>query len=486
VLRRTLAVVVALAGSATLAAPASGVSVRDTVVAPLATSGYGPGYSPAVTQSDSVYPFHGDPRIDVLDYDLDLSWRPGNKTLRGVATLTLRAVQSSDSFTLDLSRRLTATAVQAGALPAATLSDVPFQADGNRLTVSQPLEAGSTYRLTVTYSGKPGPAKAPTSRVDMPYVGWHTTGKGGAWTMQEPYGAFTWYPVNDMPADKAMYTLRVDVPDTMVGISNGTMVRRHLGNRTITTFTNAHPMPSYLVTLAIGPYRKYTQTGPHDLPMTYWYPKGHSDLLSPMKRLPGVMTWLERKLGRYPFERVGVVVTPGSSSAMETPTMITLGRDNYRYGKRDVLETLMHELTHAWYGDTVTPTDWSDLWMNEGMAMFLESQYSVARGWKPWKHWRREFYRNDPYWRDLYGAPGAYKHGQFAQINVYYCTARMLDKLRRQVGNKTFYSLVKAWPQSHLDKSTDRDAYIRWVHRKTGKNLDAFFRTELDDVRPTL
>lgn len=485
-LRRTLAVVVALAGSATLAAPASGVTARDTVVAPLATSSYGPGYSPAVAQSDSVYPDHGDPRIDVLSYDLNLSWQPANKTLQGVATLTLRAVQSSDSFTLDLSHRLTATAVQAGVLPAGALTGVPFQADGDRLTVNQAIEAGKTYHLTVTYAGKPGPAKAPTSRVDMPYVGWHTTSKGGAWTMQEPYGAFTWYPVNDMPADKAMYSLRVDVPDTMVGVSNGAMTRSHVGNRVITSFTNAHPMPSYLVTLAIGPYRKYTQAGPHGLPMTYWFPKGQSALLAPMKKLPGVMTWLERKLGPYPFDRVGVVVTPGSSSAMETPTMITLGRDNYRYGNRDVTETLMHELTHAWYGDTVTPTDWSDLWMNEGMTMFLESQYSVAEGWKPWRHWRGLFYRNDAYWREIYGPPGSYDHTEFAQVNVYYCTARMFDKLRHQLGNKTFYSLVKAWPQSHLDSSTNRAAFISWVHRRTGKNLDAFFRTELDDAKPTL
>lgn len=485
-LRRTLAVVVALAGSATLAAPASGVSVPDTVVAPQAASSYGPGYSPAVTQSDSVYPTHGEPLIDVLDYDLNLSWDPGNKTLQGVATLTLRAVQSADSFSLDLSHRLTATAVQAGVLNAGPLTGVPFQADGNRLTVNQAIEAGKTYRLTVTYAGQPGPVKAPTDRVDMPNVGWHTTSDGGAWTMQEPFGAFTWYPVNDMPADKAMYTLRVDVPDTMVGISNGTMTRSHVGNRVITKFTNAHPMPSYLVTLAIGPYRKYTQTGPGGLPMTYWFPKGRSDLLAPMKQLPGVMTWLERKLGPYPFNRVGVVITPGSSSAMETPTMITLGQQNYRYGNRDVVETLMHELTHAWYGDTVTPTDWSDLWMNEGMAMFLESQYSVARGWKPWTYWRRLFYRNDSYWREIYGPPGAYNPARFAEVNVYYSTARMLDKLRRQVGNKTFYGLVKAWPQSHLDKSTNRSTYISWVHRKTGRNFDAFFRTELDDMKPTL
>ncbi len=517
-LRRTLAVVVALAGSATLAAPASGVAAHDAPVASLTSTGYGKGYSPAVTQPDSVYPQHGDPLIDVLNYDLQLKWQPSTHRLSGVATLDLRAVQSADSFTLDFSHRLSASAVQAGQLSLAPgtsstgtsgtgtgstgtggtgtgtdpgtsgggLTAVAAQAGGDKLTISQPIEAGSTYRVVITYAGKPYPVKSPSSRIDMRRVGWHTTADGRAWTMQEPYGAFTWYPVNDMPADKAMYTLRVDVPDSMVGISNGTMSRHQVGNRTITTFTNAHPMPSYLVTLAIGPYRKYTQVGPGGLPMTYWYPKGQEALLTPMKHLPGAMKWLLARLGRYPFEQVGVVVTPGSSSAMETPTMITLGRDNFRYGNRDVLEVLVHELVHAWYGDTVTPTDWSDLWMNEGMAMYLESRYSVYRKWKPWRHWRREFFRNDGYWREIYGPPGAYDPTEFAQINVYYCSARMLEKLRRTLGGKTFYSLVKAWPQSHLDTSSNRDAYVRWVKRKTGKDFSAFFRTELDDAKPTL
>ena len=39
--------------------------------------------------------------------------------------------------------------------------------------------------------------------------------------MQEPYGAFTWYPVNDQPADKAFYDISVTVPSPWVGVANG-------------------------------------------------------------------------------------------------------------------------------------------------------------------------------------------------------------------------------------------------------------------------
>ena len=138
-------------------------------------------------------------------------------------------------------------------------------------------------------------------------------------------------------------------------------------------------MASYLVTVAIGPYKKYTQDGPHDLPLTYWVPKGKSELLKPLEKTPDALAWLEKRLGPYPFARAGVVVTPGEGS-VETQTLTTFATGNYRYGNADVREQVAHDLAHAWYGDTVTPNDWRDVWMSEGMATYLQAKFAVAQG----------------------------------------------------------------------------------------------------------
>ena len=42
--------------------------------------------------------------------------------------------------------------------------------------------------------------------------------------MQEPYGAFTWYPVNDQPSDKALYDISVTAPAPYTGVANGVLV----------------------------------------------------------------------------------------------------------------------------------------------------------------------------------------------------------------------------------------------------------------------
>ena len=44
--------------------------------------------------------------------------------------------------------------------------------------------------------------------------------------MQEPFGALTWYPVNDQPSDKAYYDVTINAPGRWVGVFNGKLESR--------------------------------------------------------------------------------------------------------------------------------------------------------------------------------------------------------------------------------------------------------------------
>ncbi|MGZ4579716.1 MAG: M1 family metallopeptidase [Nocardioidaceae bacterium] len=445
------------------------------VPASAATGPYDAGASDPV--QDSYYPAHGSAGIDVLHYGLDLSWQPAKKLLTGTATLTIRPTADAKSFQLDLGAPLRVTRLTVDGTPARRTRD------GNHLVVARKVVADTDITVQIGYQGTPKPATAPTDRSDFHGLGWHFTKAGAAWAMQEPFGAFTWYPVNDTPSDKALYDVRIHAPKGMVGVSNGTMTSRTTTKigRTVTTFTNTDPMASYLVTIAIGDYQRHQQTGPHGLPLTYWVPRAHPEYLKPLLSTPAALKWLEGRLGAYPFTSAGVVVIP-TSSAMETQTMVTLGGRYYGYGGRSVRETVAHELAHAWYGDTVTPTDWRDLWMNEGFAMYVQARYSAHMGWRSWDDWRREFTQNDQYWRDIYGPPGHYRKQRFGDINVYYCTARMLIRLRSMLGASTFDALLKEWPAEMKNRNKTRGGYVGWVDEKTGKDLTGFFSTWLNSA----
>jgi aminopeptidase N len=442
------------------------------------TTGAGTGGIPAaqggsVPHTDSLYSTIGNGRVDTLSYRLRLRWAPATRTLTGTARILLRPLDDG-TFTLDLGRPLLVRS-----LALRTGDDQPldstFTHDGDLLTVRSPrMAAGTTYVVTVRYSGTPHTVRIPSSREDDANLGWDIRSDGQVSTMQEPYGAYTWYPVNDQPADKALYDVTIDVPRKWVGVSNGRMVSRvRTASRQVTHFTNRDPMSSYLTTIAIGPYVRSTQRGPHGLPITYWVPRSRTRYLAALRSTPAALRWLESKLGPYPFDRAGIVVVPGDS-AMETQTMITMGRGNYGFGQQNVRETVVHEMAHAWYGDTVTPNDWSDVWMSEGMAMFLESRYSIYRGWHTAAEWRKELTGHDGLWRRLYGPPGAPDRNQFAQINVYYCPSRMWLRLRSEIGARKFDELVRRWPQEHRDSSQDRASYTAWYGRESGKGWEWF------------
>ena len=447
------------------AVPAAGAV--PPVEQPTARSPYDAGLSTPV--EDSYYPSKGDPGVDTLHYGLRLGWYPQQRLLRGTATVTLRATEDAAQLQLDLAGRL--------AVDRLTLDGkrVRFTHTGKTLRVRAPVRADRRYRLVVRYHGSPRPTPAPSERSDMvDGLGWHTERDGQVWAMQEPFGAFTWYPVNDQPSDKALYDVRLNVPRPWVGVSNGRLVsRRTTERRTLTRFHSADPMASYLVTVAIGPYRRATQKGPRGLPLTYWVPRKHPEYLKPLRKTPAALRFLESLFGPYPLDRAGVVVTP-SDSAMETQTLVTMGAEYFAPGNgREVRETVLHELAHQWYGDTVTPTDWRDLWMNEGMAMYAQARWTVAQGWLSWRSWQRAF--ADPYWRETYGPPGRYDRDDFGQINVYYSAAAMWDALRRQLGDDEFAALVRAWPQQHRNASVSRDDLVSWVEARTGLELSAFF-----------
>jgi aminopeptidase N len=258
----------------------------------------------------------------------------------------------------------------------------------------------------------------------------------------------------------------------MVGVANGELrSRKTSAGRTVTQWRLPEPAASYLVTIAIGHYTQTKDTGPHGLPITYWTPTDQPDLIQRLRYTPRAIAYLESKVGRYPFPTLGVLLVP-SQSAMETQSMITLGIGDYTLS-RDVI---VHELAPQWYGDEVTPNDWSDLWMSEGMATYLaevnwasdhtaHSQRSILQGFAARASWIR----------GMWGPPAAYHPESFGEGSVYFIPALMWDTIRQRVGDARFWKLVAAWPRDHRFTSQDRDVIAAWWSKASGQDLKPLF-----------
>ncbi|WP_165969994.1 M1 family metallopeptidase, partial [Nonomuraea terrae] len=292
--------------------------------------------------------------------------------------------------------------------------------------------------------------------------------------LQEPFGAFTWFPVNDHPSDEALYDVAITVPEGWSGVAHGTYEGKTSAGRTSTfRWRSTDPVASYLTVFAADRFRMYRDEGPRGIPITYWIrPRDVPRQLPVARRMPSIMRWLERKLGPYPFPSAGLVAT--SDSGMETQQMIALGP---LYMRPSVVA---HELAHHWFGDTVTPRTWRDLWLNEGFAMYLEMQWYAEHEDGTIDDFIANIRRVDGRLRQEAGPPGRYRRDSFGISNVYYGPAIMLHEIRKRLGDRRFFAMLRAWVQEHRNTTQDRASFTKWIKEHTGRDFTELIDTWLD------
>ena len=156
---------------------------------------------------------------------------------------------------------------------------------------------------------------------------------------------------------------------------------------------------------------------------------------------------------------------------METQSLLTLGNTTYIRSA----PVIVHEMVHQWYGDLVTPTDWRDVWMNEGMTMYLQLVYEAEMAGDNLDASLQGYRAYDQALRSQAGPPGAYNPAMFGESNIYYCPALMWHALRQRLGDAVFWRLVREWPQQHAFGNATREQWFDWIEQETGEALTPFF-----------
>ncbi len=439
-----------------------------------------PGGSPryadgATTSADPYFPNAGNGGYDVADYRLQLSYDPGSGRLDGVATISLTATEDLRSLSLDL-RGLTVSAVTVdGSRARFTQTPPPADGRGGELVVqaAPKLRAGSQHTVVVTYGGVPG---QPLDIEDANY-GWTSFGDG-ALVANEPEGAATWYPVNDLLTDKATYTVVITVPAGLTAVSNGEPVGRPTtaGGRTTFTWRAADPMASYLSTASIGNYTMTTGTGLHGLPIYDFVDADltGADLAETRASLalqPEMVAFFEGIYGRYPFSSFGSIVDDDSVGyALETQTRPV-------YSEVASEETVAHELAHQWVGDSVTPSTWRDIWLNEGFATYSQWLWTEHRGGPSVQQQYDDVLAipaDDDFWTTPPGDPG--RATLFADA-TYDRGAAALQALRTTIGNDAFLTVLRAWTTRNAGRNVSTADLQRLAEQVSGQQLGEFFQT---------
>ncbi|MFJ1735185.1 M1 family metallopeptidase [Streptomyces sp. NPDC088254] len=416
---------------------------------------------------DPYFPLAGNGGYHVDHYDLTLSYDPGSRRLEGRAVLTARATQRLTRFDLDL-RGLKVTGLTVDRTRAR------HRRDGQELVVTprRALRAGERFRVTVTYSGVPGPVTDPDGSLD----GWIPT-DDGAFVAGEPQGAMTWFPADNHPKDKASYDFTLTVPEGRTAVANGVLLgKRTAHGRTTFRWRQTEPMAAYLATATIGKFQVQQFTTRDGVKVYNAVDPREATASAPvLRQLPSVLDWESKLFGRYPFRAAGAIVdrAPQAGYALETQTRPV-------YDRAPDIATLVHESAHQWFGDSVSLTSWKDIWLNEGFASYAEWLYAEQHGGKSAQASFDALYAtpaNDDLWTFPPGDPGDGRN--IFDTPVYARGAMALHALRTAVGDRAFFRVLRAWADRHRHGHGTTAQFERLAERVSGKELSGILHTWL-------
>lgn len=432
----------------------------------------------AAGAGDPYYPLYGNGGYNAQHYDLRVRYDPRTDVLAGRARIRARATKSLSRFNLDLVgltvRRVSVNGRAAHWRRSADheLTVIPVRA----------LRKGRTFRVTVTYDGKP---RTFTDSTGSTYG--FLSAPDGALAVGEPEVAAFWYPVNDHPKDKATYRITATVPKALQVVSNGLPSKTRVrGSWATTTWTVRHRMASYLAFLAIGKFDLHRWRTTAGLPVIDAVDPSiaaatRARIRASFAKQGDIIAAESRWFGRYPFEAAGGVVdNVDVGFALENQTRPTYAPGFWRGAATGDDYVVVHELAHQWFGDSVALKRWQDIWLNEGFATYAEWLWTEkTSGVTPQETFAAD-YRNipasDAFWSVKPGAPGV---ANLFSGAVYERGAMTLQALRQAVGTADFFQILRSWARQHRDGHGTTAQFQALAERVSGKQLDGLFRTWL-------
>ena len=346
--------------------------------------------------------------------------------------VTAKATQDLSRFDLDLRGFQISTLTVNGVAAS-------YTRDGQELVITPAtgIRNGTTFRVAVDYTGVPEVITDPDQSIE----GWIPT-DDGAFVVGEPQGSPGWFPCNDNPRDKATFDFAVTVPAGLTAMANGILVSSATnGGSTTWVWKETDPMATYLATSTLGKFDLTVSTMANGLPV-YIAVDPQLAKGQVLSKLTESVELYSSLYGPYPFNSVGAIV---DSAKIVGYSLETQTKPNFPYVPDEA--TLVHEIAHMWFGDSVTLTQWPDMWLHEGFATWSEWIWSEHQGNKSAAQWFKQLYntsaKNTRFWTPPAGNPGVPE--LLFNGTIYYRGGMTLQALREKVGEFNFSRILRDW-----------------------------------------
>lgn len=351
--------------------------------------------------------------------------------------------------------------------------------------LAQAASPGDVYIIEVFYHGKPKDGLILTVDKD---------GKPAAIGDNWPDRVHHWIPVLDHPSAKATVTFNVTAPASQEVVANGRLdhVETTASGQRTWTYSEGVPIPPYCMIIGVGQFARAESAQRALTPLSYYVPLSERELaqkgFSPA--IPTIEFFTE-KVAPYPYEKLALIVGATRYGGMENSSAIVFTSSMFNrnstagmsktYGVPFNNVTLIaHEIAHQWFGDSVTESTWSDLWLSEGFATYFAGLF-VQR------YESEEAFQR--YMRDASAAVFAYEKKKRVPIfdreteslmdllnpNNYQKGAWVLHMLRSNLGDDVFFRGIRAYYESHKNSVASTEDLRAALEKASGKDLRTFF-----------
>ncbi len=216
-------------------------------------------------------------------------------------------------------------------------------------------------------------------------------------TQFESHHAREAFPCIDEPEAKATFQLTLTHAKDEIALSNTEVASEtDSGTQKITAFEKTPIMSTYLVAFVVGELEKKEAKSKSGVLIRTWATKDQIEHTAfALEEATQYMDFYENYYDiPFPLKKCDFVALPDfASGAMENWGLITFREqallvDTHTSlsSKQYVAIVVAHELTHQWFGNLVTMKWWTDLWLNEGFASWME-YLAVDSRHPEWELW---------------------------------------------------------------------------------------------------